>query len=270
MSIHRFEVNVPNPGPGTALIDLSLEEGSLKDLVALGFPRAERLDIRDAGITLDPCAEAGEPRLELKLEPLTSTTVYVVVDAAGGQGAGLLHLVDRREDRTGGVLLAYLEGIDSDPAGTTITPERPCPIELAGPLYAGTEEDATQEDPDGIVVGGWSWLIVPLVNPTQAAEEGAFAYLEHLGGADGDFEPGTWQLGDLAPGERFLAAWRVRLDTPSAPLRPCIVVGGRKTDPVRLSSEARFWEKRAWEGEKSIGLQTEATTRSPRGRRRKG
>jgi hypothetical protein len=268
MNIRRFEVNVPNPGPGTALIDLSLETGSPDELVALGFPTSEPLKVRDAGITLDPCADTGEGRLDLKLEPRASATVYVVVDVVGGQGAALLHLVDRREDQVGGVMLACFEGIDADPPGTTIFPERPCPIQFAGPLYACTETDATHEDPDGIVLGGWSWLAVPLVNPTADAEGEAYAYLEHLGGADGEFEPGTWQLGDFAPGERFLAVWRVRIDSASAPFRPCVVVGSAKTDPVRLTGEAAFWEKRPWEGDRAVVF-TEATVRPPRGRRRK-
>jgi hypothetical protein len=247
MGICRFVVNVPNPGPGGAAIDLSLEKGSIDELVRLGFPKTELLEIQDAGITLDPCAEGGNERLELKLGSRESAEVYVVLQTAGGQGAALLHLVDRRGDETGGVMLACFEGIDSDPAGTVITPELPCPIELAAPIYACDADDATQEDARGVVVGGWSTLAAVLVNAGSESLAGAFAYLEHLGGADAEFEPGTWQLGDLAPGDKFFTVWRVRADSAAGPLRPCIVVGSEKTDPVRLVGEVALWERRPWQ-----------------------
>ena len=247
MTLCRFEVVVPNPGPGAVDIELSLEKGSMDELGNLGFPRAELLEIVDAGITFDPCEDGGERRVDLKLGPLESTKVYVVVDVAGGPGAALLHLVDRRGDETGGVMLACFEGIDADPAGTVVQPEQPCPIELAGPIYACLEDAPGQEDPDGIIVGGWSWIAVPLVNVSSDVLPGAFGYVEHLGGADADFDPGTWQMGDLAPGEKFLAVWRVRVDSARVPLGPCIVVGSDKTDPVRIGASVGLWERKPWE-----------------------
>lgn len=261
MTLCRFEVVVPNPGPGGVGIELSLENGTAEELVNLGFPKVDLLEISDAGITLDPCGERGEGRLALELGLLASVKVFVVVDHAGGQGAAILHLVDRRGDETGGVMLACFEGIDADPAGSVIKPESPCPIELAGPIYACLEDDPGQEDPDGIIVGGWSWVAVPLVNVGSDALSGAFAYIEHLGGADADFDPGTWQMGELAPGDRFMAVWRIRVDSARVPLQPGVVVGAEKTDPVRLAAQADLWERKPWQPERVERAVTEARPR---------
>jgi hypothetical protein len=247
MDICRFDVNVPNPGPQAVVAELALEKGSTDELVALGFPiREQGLEILDLFLGLDPCAEEGADRLDLKLEPNESMTVYVGVRTNGGPGAAIVHLVDRRGDQVGGVMLACTEGLDNDPAGQLITPEVPCPIVLSGSPHPFDGDDPSKENPGGLVTGGWAQVAFPLLNPTADTLHGATAYLEHLGYADGTIEPGTWQLGDFAPGETFMATWRIRIDSTTRPVEPCVVVGADKFDPVRLRAEIPVHGEPPW------------------------
>jgi hypothetical protein len=107
----------------------------------------------------------------------------------------IFHLVDRREDHRGGVMMACVDWLDTDPPGQVIAPEVPCPIVLAAHPYPCLEEDSTSEDPAGVVPGQWATFAFPLLNKSSETLDGSSAYMEHLGGADAEFAPGSWQLG---------------------------------------------------------------------------
>jgi hypothetical protein len=95
----------------------------------------------------------------------------------------------------------------------------------AGPIPAGYDVDVV------------AWI----TNTTEATLGDATAYLEHLGGADAEFRPATWNLGSFEPGGRFPLRWRIR-GAPQATgdWQASIVVAASGFDPIRLRPSIAF------------------------------
>ena len=250
MTIHRFTVNVPNPTPTAVTATLRLEPVDVADLgpLALDVPKGD-LEIRNASLSLDPCADEGERGLKLRLDPLSSVDVHVRFDTGttGVPGFAAVHLVDRRRGRkeAGGVTLAVVDGLVESP-GVVIDPPNPSPIQLAGDVWwvpAGSEPD---DPPPGgpIPVGYEVDLVAPITNPTGGRLEEVVVYLEHLGRSQAEFSPTTWNIGGLDPGAVFLATWRIHPNgwTVGSSYASIVAVS-QKTDPVRLATRVDLGER---------------------------
>lgn len=244
MAMHRFAVNVPNAGGRAETVQLRLEP--VKRMQALWLhPEGVKtpLEVTNSGITLDPCAERGKRELTLNLEPFTSVDVHVVVTTAapGRPGIAAFHLIDRRGGKdAGGVLLVCADPPFVEPAGQVVAPANPCPAVFAADVFiVRPGEDPSKPSPAVALVAGSSMEIVaPITNPTAGPLSEARVYLEHLGGSNAEFTPGTWNMGTLKPKDVFYATWRVRTSAWQAgTFVVSIVVGSRGTDPVRLAGK---------------------------------
>lgn len=250
MTVHRFPVNVPNPEGQSVAVHLRLQKLSAERLVALGLdiPKGE-LDVVHAGITRDPCADLGERELELKLAARTSTDVYVVITTggAGGRrgGATAFNVIDERGGAVaGGVLLTCVERPGPAPAGQLIHAHRPCPVVLAQDAYViDLAGDPRKPRAKTLSTADAFEFVVPLTNPRKSALREVTVYLEHLGISDATFEPATWNVGTMTPGDVFYATWTVRTGWFTGALRGSVVVASSNTDAVRLDALARIRER---------------------------
>jgi hypothetical protein len=250
MAIHRFAINVPNPTSRNATVQLTLERVSTEELnaLAIDIPR-EELRVLKAGISLDPCAEGGPEKLRVSVDSLASRDVQVVIETAPGEAAGsaAFHLVDQRGGKVaGGVLLACVENA-AESGGSLIGTHNPCPVAMAGEPYVvlvGADPSGRprgRASPEGVGLD----LVVPVVNPTSAVLHDVTVYLEHLGLSDLWFEPATWNVGTLNPGQVFYPSWSISANgkvTGQIPV--CVVVGSRDVDPVRLQTKLPTSERR--------------------------
>jgi hypothetical protein len=199
------------------------------------------LKVTNTRITLDPCAERGKRELTIKLEPFTSVDVHVLVTTAPSRRPGIaaFHLVDRRSGNdVGGVLLVCADPPFVEPASQVVSTASPCPAVLATDLYAmqSGEDPSKSSVAKPMVAGETMELVAPIVNPTGTPLREAQVYLEHLGGSNAEFTPGTWNLGTLAPNSVFYATWRVRMSPwQVGTFSASIVVMSQGTDPVRLN-----------------------------------
>jgi hypothetical protein len=247
MATHRFTVNVPNPSSRRAVVDLRLEAVRRADLAGLGLDLDGRtLETVSAGITLDPCGEETQRRLEIGLAARESRDVHVVIETAAASAGGIaaFHLVDRRAGkRAGGVTLACVEPALVDPPGQTIPTPRPCPIVLAGNPYPVRPGSDPSRPVSGrrIALGSHVELVVPITNPGKHAVEDVEVYLEHLGSSDAEFAPATWRVGRMAAGAVFYASWLVHPSGVATGIfEASIVVASRGRDPVRLLGRIEF------------------------------
>jgi hypothetical protein len=247
MATHRFMVNIPNPGPGTATVDLALEPARPADVRRLGLevPRG-KLKVTHAGISRDPC-KAGKPKLRLRLRAHESVDVYVNAETtAPGSAAGgtaVFNLVDRRGGRVaGGVMLACVDPALADPAGQAVPTPKPCPVDLAGnPYWVEPGEDPGKSAGSTLPANKELDLVVPLTNPRRGAIDDVTAYLEHLGGSDAPFLPAAWNIGTLRRGDVFYATWRVTTSgTLTGAFDLSVVVQSDGTDPTRLHPRIRI------------------------------
>ena len=243
MTIHRFTVNVPNPGDRPSPVELRLERAQTKDLAWLAHRGVHRpMEIKSAGIAGDPCAEQGRESLKLELKPFTSRDVYVVVNAAatGRPSVAAYHLIDHRDGKdVGGVLLVCTDPPFAEPASTTVSTAKPCPAVLAKALYAiGPGGDPATSAAQPILAGSQLTIVAPITNPTNSVLKDTRAYLEHLGTSNAEFSPGTWRIGTMAPGAVFYATWSLRASSwQVGTFAASIVVTSQGTDPVRLASK---------------------------------
>jgi hypothetical protein len=241
MPLHRFTVNVPNPGGSATVARLSLERLPPDRLEGLALELPDgNLEVIGAGITRDPCAAEGEKELELKLAPHESVDVHVVVDTgAGGAGGAYFDLVDARPQRTGGVMLACVEPAPAEPAGQIVHAPNPCPVTLAGDPYAvlpGTDPTFPPTD-QRIPLGADLELVAQVTNPGRRRVNEVEVYLEHLGSSDAEFEPRTWSAGTLRHGDVFYASWPFRTSgLRTGAFSACIVVACAGRDTVRLDA----------------------------------
>jgi hypothetical protein len=247
MATHRFTVNIPNPGPGSATVELALEPARPADVRRLGLelPRG-KLRLNHAGISRDPC-KSGKPKLRLRLRAYESVDVYVNAEtAAPGSPAGgtaVVNLVDRRGGRiAGGVMLACVDPAPADPAGQLVPTPKPCPVDLAGnPYWVEPGEDPSSSAGAVLPPTTELDLVVPLTNPRRGPIREVAAYLEHLGGSDAPFQPAAWNIGTLRRGDVFFATWRVTTSgVLSGGFDLSVVVQSDGTDPTRLHPRIRI------------------------------
>jgi len=247
MPTHRFTVNVPNPTAKRTSVELRLEPANFDELIGLTpeLPK-EELKVLNVGIVLDPCKVRTKPNLKISLKPYTSTDVYVVVntDRSIKRGVAAFNLIDRRDDKdVGGVLLMVVSPKYVEPPGQVINPKNPCPLGLADRMYVilPLADPSRAAKIKNILLEMTLELVVPITNPTEKPLKGAQAYLEHLGGSSVEYMPGTWNIGELAPGDVFYATWTIRTKAWHAPIfHPCVVVSSEKTDPIRLNGTAKI------------------------------
>jgi len=244
MTSHSFTVNVPNPTAKPVSVQLRLEPGKASDLPA--FPREKRrgaLQVLDARLALDPCAESGKPNLKLKLGPYESVDVYAVVDTGPAKkpGATGFHLIDSRNGKdVGGVFLVCVDPPLVDTVGQVIATKNPCPATLATAVYPVVPDDDPSKVPATPVIqpGDASDLVAAITNRTRKPLTGVQIYLEHLGASNATFVPGLWNAGVLQKGDVFYATWRVQTSTwQSGSFRASVVVGADGFDPVRLDTD---------------------------------
>jgi hypothetical protein len=241
MTVHRFTVNLPNPDSQRASVELRLEPVRPKELSWLRHEGLKTpLKVASIIMTTDPCAERGEPKLALDLDPFRSVDVHVVVTTAptGQPGVTAFHLIDRRGGKdAGGVLLVCADPPFAEPKGQVVSTPNPCPIVLAKDLYAiQPGDDPARSVPQPIVAGRSIELVAHITNPTRGALKETRAYLEHLGGSGAEFAPGTWNAGTLLPGGAFFVTWLVRARPGVVgAFKASVVVESLKKDPVRLS-----------------------------------
>lgn len=240
MTLHRFEVNIPNPGPQAAEVKLRLEPAAADALAGLCPEKRKPLRIAGATIGRDPC-EKGEAELRLTVAPFASIDVFIAVDTGDSPKPGIagLHLIDRRGGKdVGGVMLVCADPPLQDLPGTIVPAPRPCPIVLAGTpqaIAAGADPASASHLSPALARRDGFDLVAALVNPTEAPLREATAYLEHCGPGGAGFAAGVWNIGTLAPGDIFHASWRVGPGQDSAAVQPVIVVSSARSDPVRLT-----------------------------------
>jgi hypothetical protein len=239
MTTHRFTVNVPNPSPKPVLVTLRLTP------VKPGGGRAP-LDVPDGpievghvGLTLEPCGKGEDGQLDVKLEPLASVNVHVVVEvnASGRGGSAAFRLSDERGGRVvGGVTLVCVDRAAPEHAGVVVPSPNPCPVTLAGAAHFGQlGGDPAKAANDSLTVGTTMELVVPVTNPTGAVLPDACVYLEHLGASAATFRPRTWNLGRFQPNETFFGAWDVSaLGVTAGIFRASLVALCDAHEPVRL------------------------------------
>lgn len=244
MTYHRFTVNVPNPIRQSASVQLRLEPAKQQDFYWL--PRDCRkadLEVIDAGLALDPCAEEGKPGLKLKLEPFTSTDIHVVVKTAPSNKPGVagFHLVDRRKGKdVGGVFLVCLDPPFVEPVGQTVSTPNPCPATLARDLYVirSGDDPSKPSKAKPVRLGDSLELVAQITNLTGKSLKDTQVYLEHLGASDVEFTPGTWNIGTLGKGDVFYATWLIRTTAwQTGSYETSIVVVSQGQDPVRLNGK---------------------------------
>jgi hypothetical protein len=241
MATHRFSVNVPNTGDRAASVQLRLEptrQGQPAWLHHEGLKTP--LEVKSTMITLDPCAGRGTPELTVDLEPFSSVDVHVVVTTApsGRPAIAAFHLIDRRGGKdAGGVLLVCADPPFVESAGQTVSTQNPCPAVLAADLHSMRPGDDPSKSSAAtpMLAGSSMEIVAPITNPTRTPLKQTQVYLEHLGGCNAEFTPGTWNLGTLAPKAIFYATWRVRTSAwQVGTFNASIVVISQGTDPVRL------------------------------------
>src|SRR5262249_4064399 len=135
--------------------------------------------------------------LRVQLPARTATTVHVSIDTTGQHGAAAMKLVDRRGGEVvGGVTLLIVEGGLPDPPIQPLPAKNPCPMVLGEELYwLPSALPVWAERFEGAVPPGSEVKLVAwITNPTETTLENATVYLEHLGGADAEFQPATWNL----------------------------------------------------------------------------
>lgn len=244
MASHQFKVNIPNPTAKAVSVQLRLEPGKSSDLPEL--PREHRraaLKVLGAGLALDPCAESGKPALKLKVPPYASVDVYAIVDTGASKkpGAAGLHLIDSRNGKdVGGVFLVCADPPFADSAGQTISVRNPCPAVLATDLYAvqpGADPGQANAIPH-IRPGDAAEVVAQITHRAGKALKGVQVYLEHLGGSNVAFAPGTWNVGTLVKGDVFHATWPVQTSAwQTGTYRASIVVVSDGYAPVRLNGD---------------------------------
>jgi len=237
---HRYKVNIVNPTERNVAVQLRFEPGKSTDLPEL--PREYRkgtLKIEKAELTLDPCAESGRPRLQLKLAGRASIDVYAIVETATAKrpGAAGLHVIDSRGGKdAGGVFILCVDPPLPEPAGAIVPTRRPCPALLAD-LYAvalGAEPDKANAIP---VHPGDAVTLVALIAAKQKLSD-TQVYLEHLGTGNAEFAPGSWNIGSLRKGDAFAATWAVQAGAwQTGTFRTSIVVLAEGYDATRLNGD---------------------------------
>jgi hypothetical protein len=240
MAIHRFAINVPNPSAQGVAAELRLEPVK-KGLPGVTPPLPDgQLRVENAGLSLDPCGDAGKDVLGLKLAPFSSAAVTAAVTIASGKGVAAYHVVDRRDGKiAGGVTIVCTEPALQDAPGQVIAAPHPCPVTLAGTSYevmpdADPSKRSTQT---GVQPGADCDFVAPLINATGKPIEGVVAYLEHLGGADASFVPMTWNIGAMKPKDLFFATWRIHpAGGKTGSFRATLVLRSSGSDPTRISA----------------------------------
>src|SRR5688572_26738240 len=108
MPVHRFSVNVPNPGPQRVVARLRLERANPAALrsLALDMPRRQ-LKVTSAGLSLDPCGTEGKETLRLPLAPYSSVDVQVIVATTAQTrrdkpAMAAFHVIDKRAGKPAG------------------------------------------------------------------------------------------------------------------------------------------------------------------------
>lgn len=244
MTNHRFTINIPNPTARIASVQLRLELATRQDFEYLPreVPMAD-LEVIDAGLALEPCAEGGKPTLKLKLEPFTSIDVQVVVNTAPSHQPGVagFHLVDRREGKdVGGVFLVCVDPQFVEPVSHVVSTSNPCPAILAGDLYVIRVGDDPSKlaNARSLRPGDSLELVAQIMNPTGKSLNDTQVYLEHLGASNMQFAPGNWNIGTLGKGEVFYATWPIRTTVwQIGSYETSIVVVSQGLDPVRLNGQ---------------------------------
>lgn len=243
MPIHRFAVNVPNPGAKPAAVRLRLEPASRRDLRSLphGLPKG-RLAVRHAGLGLDPCACEGRPMYTLKLDPRSSADIQVVIETAPARNPGFagFNLIETRGGKdTGGVFLLCTDPAYAEPAGQVVTLPNLCTAAFAKAPYLIEEgqDPGTAAAADPASASRAFDLVAPIANAGRRPLVDARAHLEHTGASGVAFSQGIWNMGTLRPGDVFLATWTVWASPAiRGPVTATIVVGSQRANPVRLQA----------------------------------
>jgi hypothetical protein len=250
MPVHRFSVNIPNPGPARISASLRLEPVRRAALRALGYAAPDApLKVESAGLTLDPCGTEGTKTLRLTLRPYSSVEVQAVIVTAGAvSGVVAFHVVDERAGQpAGGVTVVCVAGGGPEPPGVVIAAANPCPVSLAAAPYpVDRGADPTQLPPTRtIAVGAEVDLVVPVINPTRGQLAGVQVYLEHLGRCDAQFAPLTWNIGAMAPKQVFYATWPLQArGWMTGPFQASVVVLSKGKDAIRLMAPFQIGKPR--------------------------
>lgn len=243
MSIHRCSINVPNPETTSVIVQLRLDPVKRSALNGLSLELPESsLVVESAGLTRDPCAKEGTRTMRLKLAPRSSTDVYVVVnsraDARGKATMSAFHIVDERAGRpNGGVTIACVDGMKTEPEGKVVRSRNACPIVLAAHPYPVARGSDPRDVPSSSTVTTGSAVdwVAPITNPTRKMLFDVQVYLEHLGPCNAAFTPMTWNVGALQPKEVFYAIWGIDAkDGMVGSFEASLVVGSKNSDTVRL------------------------------------
>lgn len=247
MTIHRFAVTVPNPSAQNVSVQLRLEAAKHTDFSWLRHEGLKTsLKVINSGIVLDPCAKEGKTDLKLKLEPFASVDVYIVINTTPSRKPGIaaFHLVDRRKGKVaGGVFLVCANPPFTEPPSQIVSTPNPCPAALATDLYTilpGNDPSKTS-GANFILAGDTMEIVAQITNPTAQPLKHAQVYLEHLGGSNAEFTPGTWNMGVLARGDVFYATWSIRTTAwQVGSFNVCLVVVSEGMDPVRLNGTIKL------------------------------
>jgi hypothetical protein len=224
------------------VVELAIERASLRDLAlpALDVPE-EELELTHAGLALDPCAD-GKAKLRLTLDPHESVDVHATATTAvpGGRagGAAAMHIIDRRRGKVaGGVMFVCVDRPGPEAPGQTVATAKPCPVALAEEPYAVDVDADPTATRRRLTPGATFVFVVPVTNPTRSRLGAVTVYLEHLGISDAAFLPVTWNVGTLAPGDVFYAAWTI-VDAGSATgtFEASAVVQSKGRDATRLAA----------------------------------
>jgi hypothetical protein len=245
METHRFTVNVANPNPAGASVELRLQRVTPADVAALSLdvPDGE-LEVTSAGISRNRGETTARKLLNVELAPYASVDVHVDVSTAnaspGSGGTAAFNLVDvRRRKRVGGVMVVCVQRAGPERAGQDIPASKACPVVLARKAYAVAPGSDPGQAPANNEIPAMSdvELVAPITNPRKGALRDVEVYLEHVGLSDATFAPRTWNVGALAPNEVFFAAWPLHTTATPGPFDASVVVKSRGKQPVRLSAQ---------------------------------
>jgi hypothetical protein len=255
-SIERHEqaVTLHNDRDDAVKVTLRLAEIDLAVLRDLGIGEARRAEVAGAGIVLDPCCrpdtkELGEHEVGVALDGHETQVVRVIVDLVhpGGPAFAAFELSDERDGTiVGGVtIVAASEPVPDTPPAPD--PQRPCPVVLGSPLRTLGPLSPPDDKGAGSVLGRESreQLVAEVVNPTGDTLEDVVVHLEHLGGLA--FDGPVYNVGTMAPGDRFLCVWEVDNGSGAPDDYPAsVVVQAAKYEPVRQRESIRLIDPRRW------------------------
>ena len=251
---HRREAEIAVPNRTGAAVVSEIHIAPAKaGLEGLNFGEAGELHVVGYGLSTNRCEKVPAGKLPhdltLKLAPWDLAFVRVVIETVdpphGAPAIAPFSVTDTRGGKlTGGVTVvaSTIAPIDTgNPA-----PRNPCPLQLAGDAYSVELGDSPdQKGPPVIPNDRPRQFVAPITNPTNAPLKKAVAYLEHLDSSGVVFEPVTWTIGNMDPGDTFWATWTVDArGALASAYEASIVVRDDDHEPIRIRAAFRVTSRR--------------------------